>query len=105
MGEIARMDARISLSSQITEAGYPDLELSDIYGKKVRVSSLAGKVVLLDFWSAELGNSNTLNAELKEVYKKYADAPCRIRGLPGCHRHVEALQDFGRAGAAASWFR
>ena len=73
--EIARMDARISLSSQITEAGYPDLELSDIYGKKVRLSSLAGKVVLLDFWSAELGNSNTLNAELKEVYKKYADAP------------------------------
>ena len=75
MGEIARMDARISLSSQITEAGYPDLELSDIYGKKVRLSSLTGKVVLLDFWSAELGNSNTLNAELKEVYKKYADAP------------------------------
>ena len=75
MGEIARMDARISLSSQITEAGYPDLELSDIYGKKVRLSSLAGKVVLLDFWSAELGNSNTLNAELKDVYKKYADAP------------------------------
>lgn len=102
MGEIARMDARISLSSQITEAGYPDLELSDIYGKKVRLSSLAGKVVLLDFWSAELGNSNTLNAELKEVYKKYADAPRRIRGLPGCHRHVEALVDFGRAGAAAS---
>ena len=75
MGEIARMDARISLTSQITEARHPDLELTDIYGKKVRLSSLAGKVVLLDFWSAELGNSNTLNAELKEVYKKYADAP------------------------------
>ena len=69
------MDARISLTSRISEAGYPDLELSDIYGKKVRLSSLTGKVVLLDFWSAELGNSNTLNAELKEVYKKYADAP------------------------------
>ncbi|WP_295938899.1 TlpA disulfide reductase family protein [uncultured Alistipes sp.] len=73
--EIARMDARISLSSRISEAGYPDLELSDIYGKKVRLSSLTGKVVLLDFWSAELGNSNTLNAELKETYKKYAEAP------------------------------
>ena len=72
MGEIARMDARISLSSQITEAGYPDLELSDIYGKKVRLSSLAGKVVLLDFWSAELGTSNALNADLKELYAKYA---------------------------------
>ncbi len=75
MSEIARMDARINLSSQITEAGYPDLEMTDIYGKKVRLSSLLGKVVLLDFWSAELGNSNTLNAELKEIYAKYADAP------------------------------
>lgn len=74
LAEIARMDARISLTSQITEAGYPDLEMADMYGKKVRLSSLAGKVVLLDFWSAELGNSNTLNAELKEIYKKYADA-------------------------------
>ena len=39
------------------------------------LSSLAGKVVLLDFWSAELGNSNVYNAELKETYRKYADAP------------------------------
>ena len=75
LGEIARMDARISLASQVTETAYPDLELPDIYGRKIRLSSLAGKVVLLDFWSAELGNSNTLNAELKETYRKYADAP------------------------------
>lgn len=72
--EIARMDARINLASRITEAGYPDLEMSDIYGKKIRLSSLAGKVVLVDFWSAQRGNSNALNAELKEVYRKYADA-------------------------------
>lgn len=70
--EIARMDARITLTSQITEAGYPDLEMTDMYGKKVRLSSLLGKVVLLDFWSAALGNSNALNAELKEIYRKYA---------------------------------
>ena len=73
-GEIERMDARIGLASQITEANFPDLELTDIYGKKVRLSSLAGKVVLLDFWSAELGNNNALNAELKQTYAKYADA-------------------------------
>lgn len=70
--EITRMDARITLSSQITEAGYPDLELLDIYGKKIRLSSLLGKVVLLDFWSAAMGNSNALNAELKDTYTKYA---------------------------------
>lgn len=73
--EIARMDARIGLTSKISETGYPDLEMQDIYGKKIRLSSLAGKVVLLDFWSAELGNSNVFNAELKEIYEKYADAP------------------------------
>lgn len=72
LAEITRMDARISLTSRISEAGYPDLELSDIYGKKVRLSSLTGKVVLLDFWSAELGTSNALNADLKELYAKYA---------------------------------
>lgn len=70
--EIARMDARITLTSQITEAGYPDLEMPDMYGKRVRLSSLLGKVVLLDFWSAERGNSNALNAELKEIYAQYS---------------------------------
>lgn len=75
LGEIARMDARINLTSQISEAGYPDLELADIYGKKIRLSSLTGKVILLDFWSAELGNSNALNAELKQIYRKFAGAP------------------------------
>lgn len=73
--EISRMDARLDLSSRITEAGYPDLELADIYGKKVRLSSLAGRVILLDFWSAELGNSNVHNADLKQTYKKYIDTP------------------------------
>ncbi|MEG0789295.1 MAG: TlpA disulfide reductase family protein [Alistipes sp.] len=72
--EITRMDARINLASQITEAGYPDLELTDMYGKKIRLSSLMGKVILLDFWSSELGNSNALNAELKSIYSKYTGA-------------------------------
>lgn len=75
LGEIARMDARIDLTSRISEAGYPDLELADIYGRKIRLSSLLGKVVLLDFWSAELGNSNALNAELKQIYRKFSEAP------------------------------
>ena len=30
---------------------------------------------MLDFWSAEAGNSNTLNAELKEIYERYSTAP------------------------------
>lgn len=75
LAEITRMDARMSLTSRISEAEFPDLELMDIYGKKIRLSSLMGKVILLDFWSAELGTSNQLNAELKEIYRKYVDSP------------------------------
>ncbi|HJC27146.1 MAG TPA: AhpC/TSA family protein [Candidatus Alistipes stercoravium] len=73
LSEVARMDARIDLSSKITEMSYPDLEMTDMFGKKIRLSSLAGKVILLDFWSAELGTSNALNADLKEIYARYAD--------------------------------
>ena len=71
--EIARRDARINIAQQIVEMNYPDIELPDMYGNRVRLSSLEGKVILLDFWSAALGNSNALNAELKSIYDKYAD--------------------------------
>ncbi len=74
LAEISRMDNRIKLTSEIKETKYPELEMTDMFGKKILLSSLQGKVVLLDFWSAELGNSNVLNAELKDLYKKYADA-------------------------------
>ena len=73
-GDITRMEAAQRLVEEMTESTFPDLELSDIYGKKVRLSSLLGKVILLDFWSAELGNSNVMNAELKEIYAKYHNA-------------------------------
>lgn len=71
--EIARMDARMNLTSSIAETGYPDVELADMFGHKVRLSSLEDKVILVDFWSAELGNSNAINAELKDIYARYAD--------------------------------
>ena len=73
-GDITRMEASQRLLQQITESTFPDLELPDMYGKKIKLSSLEGKVILLDYWSAELGNSNTLNAELKELYAQYHHA-------------------------------
>lgn len=71
--DIERMEQQQKLLSNVQEAPYPDLELTDMYGKKVRLSSLEGQVILLDFWSAQLGNSNALNAELKKSYAKYHD--------------------------------
>ncbi len=71
--DIARMQARKSLESQISEAGYPDFKLPDMYGKDVNLSSLDGKVILLSFWSAESGSMNNINAELKELYERFSD--------------------------------
>ncbi len=71
--DIARMEAHKSLISQIKEAGYPDFELPDMYGEQIRLSSLAGNVILLSFWSAESGRMNNINAELKDTYERFVE--------------------------------
>ena len=76
--DIARMEARISLMNSIESRTYPELKGVDMYGNEVALSSLEGKVILVDFWSAELGNSNAFNAELKEIYDEYEDKGFRI---------------------------
>ncbi len=66
--DIARMESQQDLLSNVREISFPDLEMNDMYGQKHRLSDLVGQVILLDFWSAAAGNSNVLNAELKELY-------------------------------------
>ncbi len=70
---IVQMEKSIELKANITTSNYPELKLQDMYGRTVELSSLLSKVVLLEFWSSELGNSNMQNAELKEIYAKYND--------------------------------
>lgn len=70
--DIARMEARISLLNSVEVRNCPELKGKDMYGKEHALSSLEGKYVLIDFWSAELGNSNALNAELKEIYAEFS---------------------------------
>ncbi len=76
--DIARMEMQQELLSNVREITYPDLELNDMFGQTHRLSELAGKVILLDFWSATAGNSNALNAELKEIYARYHEAGLEI---------------------------
>ncbi|MDR2890284.1 MAG: AhpC/TSA family protein [Alistipes sp.] len=57
----------------ISESDYPDLELPNMYGQRVRLSETAGKLTVLDFWSAALPASNLNNADLKELWGEYAD--------------------------------
>ena len=72
-GDIARMEAAARLAEEVTEATFPDIEMPDMYGKEIKLSSLEGKVILLHFWSAAIGNGNAINADLKKIYEKYHD--------------------------------
>lgn len=72
-GQVSRMDAQLSLLSQVKLTDFPEINMPDMYGNDVKLSSLEGKVILLHFWSAALGNGNAVNADLKTIYEKYHD--------------------------------
>ncbi len=54
----------------------PDIELPDVNNRMIALSSLRGKVVLLQFWAAEDRGSRSLNPLLVEAHNKY-----RSKGL------------------------
>jgi len=69
--EKAIRDTQLKELISQSEISIPELEIANKNGVKVKLSSLKGKVVLLDFWFT--GNTNSLldNRELLEIYKKY----------------------------------
>ena len=76
--QIARMDAQISLLSQVKTMNFPEIAMPDMYGNEQKLSALEGKVILLHFWSAAVGNSNSFNADLKKVYEMFHDQGLEI---------------------------
>lgn len=64
---------RTLMNAEMEVADYPDIELPDMYGNKVKLSSLAGKVIVLDFWSASIPDSRVNNAEMKELYSELGE--------------------------------
>ena len=82
---IADSETFARLTESIEEVKYPELELTDIYGAKHKLSDMDGKVVLLYFWSALNAKSNNLNADLKTLYEKYHD-----RGFEVYHVSVDS---------------
>ncbi len=61
-------------SSKVFVRNYPEVDMPDLYGKRVKLSSLEGGVVLLDFWAASSPKCRLMNAELRELWNDLHDA-------------------------------
>ncbi|HKJ43892.1 MAG TPA: TlpA disulfide reductase family protein [Sunxiuqinia sp.] len=71
--KLMRDEQNAKLRKLIQEKGQnsPDIVLPNTDGKKVALSSLQGKVVLVQFWSSKDKASRIMNPVLVQLYKKY----------------------------------
>lgn len=58
-------------SDRVRELGIIDMTFPDIHGEEITLSSLQGKVVLLDFTAFSLRGSQERTLELRNLYNKY----------------------------------
>ncbi len=69
----AERDLQNRINNALGQADYPDIDLPNMYGQRVRLSSLAGNVIVLDFWMATETRGRLNNAEMKELWDAHSE--------------------------------
>ena len=89
--QLLQEEKNAKLRQMIQEQGEnsPEIVLPDPDGREIALSSLRGKVVLLQFWSALNRDSRILNEALAEAYRKYKNKGFEIYQVSVDENRVE----------------
>lgn len=70
----------LSKNPQIGER-YVDFEQENVQGKKIRLSDIKGKYILVEFWASWCGPCRWANPDLVKVYEQYKNKGFEIIGV------------------------
>ena len=101
--EYMKRQSNANVQQLIREYGEnsPEITLPDVKGNMVSLSSLRGKVVLLQFWAAVDQGSRIMNPVLVEIYKKYKNRGFEIYQVSIDNNRIEWVDAIDRDGL--SW--
>ncbi len=79
---VAEIHKRVSDVIKLAEGQIaPDINLPDSTGKLIALSSLKGKIVLIDFWASWCGPCKKEIPNMKKIYNKYKNKGFEIYGV------------------------
>ncbi len=76
--DLDEMERQLEVNRMIASAdeqglAFPEIDMPDMFDRRIRLSSLLGQVILVDFWTANTAENRIQNAELAELYADYKD--------------------------------